>query len=387
MNSGRDLGFYLHVPFCASRCGYCDFNTYTAAELGADAARISKDTWAEFAAREIALARESEHLATDERRISTVFFGGGTPTLVPPAHLVATLAELRHEFGLETDAEVTTEANPDSIDAAGLAELRAGGFTRVSFGHQSSAPSVLRVLERSHTPGRTLQAVADARAAGFEHINIDLIYATPGETESDLRRTLDDVIASGANHVSAYSLIVEPGTRLAARVRRGDIAAPDDDTAAQRYQLIDEALRAAGFEWYEVSNWAKPGAHCRHNLVYWRNHDWWGVGPGAHSHMRGRRWWNHKHPARWAGDLVAGHQPVAGDEDVDAAGQALELVMLGLRLREGISTAALAPEALARAREFAREGLLDAQALQRGRAVLTDAGRLLADAVVRDLTP
>ena len=387
MTSDQELGFYLHVPFCASRCGYCDFNTYTAAELGADSARISKDTWSHAAAREIALARESEHLATDERRIATIFFGGGTPTLVPPAHLVATVTELRNEFGLEPDAEVTTEANPDSIDAHGLAELRAGGFTRVSFGHQSSAASVLRVLERSHTPGRTLQAVADARAAGFEHINIDLIYATPGETESDLRRTLDDVISSGADHVSAYSLIVEPGTRLAAQVKRGDIPAPDDDTAAQRYQLIDATLRAAGFQWYEVSNWAKPGAACRHNLIYWHNHDWWGIGPGAHSHMHGRRWWNHKHPARWAGDLAAGILPVAGAEDVDAAGQTLEQVMLGLRLREGISTTVLTLEARIRAEQFAREGLLDADALERGRAVLSDAGRLLADAVVRELTP
>jgi oxygen-independent coproporphyrinogen-3 oxidase len=381
------LGFYFHVPFCSSRCGYCDFNTYTAAELGADAARISKDSWADFAVREIALARESEHLATDERAVSTVFFGGGTPTLVPPPHLIRTLTDLRNEFGFTDDVEVTTEANPESIDAAGLAQLREGGVTRVSFGHQSSAAHVLRTLERNHTPGRTLQAVADARAAGFEHLNIDLIYATPGESDDDLRRTLDDVLASGADHISAYSLIVEPGTRLAAQVRRGEVASPDDDIAAQRYRIIDETVRAAGFEWYEVSNWAKPGGHCRHNLVYWRNHDWWGVGPGAHSHMTGQRWWNHKHPARWAGDVVSGVVPVAGSEHVDAAGQELEAVMLGLRLSEGLPLTALAPEVLPAVQGLVARGLLDADAAGQGRAVLSDAGRLLADAVIRELTP
>ncbi|NDB18061.1 MAG: coproporphyrinogen III oxidase [Actinobacteria bacterium] len=385
--SGRALGFYLHVPFCASRCGYCDFNTYTATELGSDLATISRETWHEYATREIAFARESEYLATDERAVSTVFFGGGTPTQVPAANLVTALAEVCNQFGLMTDAEVTAEANPDSVDEHSLAVLRAGGFTRISFGHQSSSTRVLQVLERTHTPGRTWQAVSQARAGGFEHINVDLIYATPGETADDLRRTLDDVIASGVDHVSAYSLIVEPGTRMAAKVARGELPTPDDDIAAERYALVDESLSAAGFQWYEVSNWAKPGAQCHHNLVYWRNHDWWGVGPGAHSHMDGHRWWNHKHPATWARALQSGQSPVADSEQVDDRGRALESVMLGLRLLEGIALTALHSQAQLVAQALMRDGLLEPDAFQEGRVVLTARGRLLADAVIRDLTP
>lgn len=382
----RALGFYLHVPFCASRCGYCDFNTYTATELGSDLATISRETWHEYAAREVALSRASEHLAADSREVSTVFFGGGTPTQVPAQHLIAALAAVRQEFGLTASAEVTTEANPDSVDERSLETLAAGGFTRVSFGHQSSAEPVLRLLERTHTPGRTWSAVAQARAAGFEHVNVDLIYATPGESDDDLRRTLDDVVASEADHVSAYSLIVEPGTRMAAKVARGEMPMPDDDVAAGRYHIIDDALTAAGFQWYEVSNWAKPGAQCRHNHVYWRNHDWWGVGPGAHSHMCGRRWWNHKHPATWARALLAGEQPVAGGEQVDVAGQALESLMLGLRLREGIPAAQLDPSRYAAAADLLRRGLLEPSLFESGRVVLTRRGRLLADAVIRELT-
>ena len=383
----RALGFYFHVPFCASRCGYCDFNTYTAAELGTDVATISRDTWHEYAAREITQARAAECLAGDERVVSTVFFGGGTPTQVPAQNLVATLAVLRQEFGLATGAEVTTEANPDSVDAQSLDVLRAGGFTRISFGHQSSSVRVLQLLERTHTPGRTWAAVAQAQAAGFEHINVDLIYGTPGETDDDLRRTLDDVIASGVDHVSAYSLIVEPGTRMAARVARGEMPIPDDDVAAQRYAIIDETLSAAGLQWYEVSNWAKPGAQCEHNLIYWRNHDWWGVGPGAHSHMQGQRWWNHKHPATWARALSQGQSVMADSEIVDQRAQALEAVMLGLRLREGIALASLEPAAQVAAQALLHDGLLEHQPFDDGRVVLTSAGRLLADAVIRSLTP
>lgn len=381
----RELGFYLHVPFCASRCGYCDFNTYTATELGTDLATISRDTWHEFAAREIALARESEHLNSDLRAVSTVFFGGGTPTQVASTHLVWVLSVLRQEFGLTSDAEVTTEANPDSVDQQSLDVLASGGFTRISFGHQSSSTRVLELLERTHSPIRTWEAVTQAHAAGFQHINVDLIYATPGETDDDLRRTLNDVITSEVNHVSAYSLIVEPGTRMGAKVARGEMPATDDDIAAERYEIIDQTLSAAGFQWYEVSNWAKPGAHCRHNHLYWRNYDWWGVGPGAHSHVNGHRWWNHKHPATWARALYSDEQPVAGAEQVDAAGQALEALMLGLRLREGIAVTELHPSRRDSAVEMAREGLLEYSAFESGRLVLTARGRLLADAIVRKL--
>lgn len=386
-SDSRALGIYLHVPFCASRCGYCDFNTYTAAELGRDSATISRDTWHQFAEMELERARTSEHLRNDARPVSTVFFGGGTPTQVPAQRLAQTLSAIRTRFGLSVDAEVTTEANPDSVDVESLVTLRAAGFTRISFGHQSSSSKVLKVLERSHEPETTWRAVRAAKEAGFEHINVDLIYATPGESDDDLRRTLDDVIAADVDHVSAYSLIVEPGTRLAAQVRRGEVPAPDDDIAAERYRIVDEQLQAAGFGWYEVSNWAKPGGECRHNTLYWHNHDWWGVGPGAHSHMDGLRWWNHKHPATWARALSKGEDPVADSEVVDNVGQSVERVMLGLRLREGIPTAFLAVDVADRVSAFAAQGLLETSALQAGRVVLTDAGRLLADAVIRDLTP
>ena len=371
----RPLGFYVHVPFCASRCGYCDFNTYTAEELGGG---VSRSTYAETVIEEIRWAKGQ---VPDDRPVSTVFVGGGTPTLLGAADLVRILAVIRAEFGLEPDAEVTTEANPDSVSPAMLEELRAGGFTRVSFGVQSLAPHVLATLERTHTPGRALEVIAEARAVGFDRVSADLIYATPGETDGDLRDSVRAVLDAGVDHVSAYSLIVEEGTRLAARVRRGELPAPDDDVAAERYRLIDSMASGAGLEWYEVSNWARPGSECRHNLGYWSDSDWWGAGPGAHGHLDGRRWWNLKHPTAYTRAVAEGVAPVAGEEWVDETGRELERVMLGLRTRGGIDRAGL-PEVAVQALEA--EGLIDASD---SRVRLTAEGRLLADAVVRRLTP
>lgn len=373
--STRPLGFYVHVPFCATRCGYCDFNTYTAEELGAGA---SRSTYADTVISEVRWARSQ---VPDDRPVSTVFVGGGTPTLLGAGDLVRILEAIDAEFGLEPGAEVTTEANPDSISTAMLQELRDGGFTRVSFGVQSLAPHVLGVLERTHTPGRALEAIAEARAAGFAHVSADLIYATPGETDDDLAASVAAVLDAGVDHLSAYSLIVEDGTRLAARVRRGELPAPDDDVAADRYRIIDAMASAAGLEWYEVSNWARPGSECRHNLGYWTDADWWGAGPGAHGHLDGRRWWNLKHPAAYARALAEGQPPLAGEETVDEEGRALEQVMLGVRIRAGIPRAGLPDDAVA---ELASEGLIE---VSRDRVVLTSSGRLLADAVVRRLTP
>ena len=371
----RPLGFYVHVPFCASRCGYCDFNTYTAEELGGG---VSRSTYAETVIEEIRWARGQ---VPDDRPVSTVFVGGGTPTLLGAGDLVRILAVIRAEFGLEPDAEVTTEANPDSVSPAMLEELLAGGFTRVSFGVQSLAPHVLATLERTHTPGRALEVIAEAREAGFDRVSADLIYATPGETDDDLRDSVRAVLDAGVDHVSAYSLIVEEGTRLAARVRRGELPAPDDDVAAERYRLIDSMASGAGLEWYEVSNWARPGSECQHNLGYWSDSDWWGAGPGAHGHLEGRRWWNLKHPTAYARAVAEGVAPVAGEEWVDETGRELERVMLGLRTRDGIEREGL-PEVAVQALE--EEGLLDASD---SRVRLTAEGRLLADAVVRRLTP
>ena len=371
----RPLGFYVHVPFCASRCGYFDFNTYTAEELGGG---VSRSTYAETVIEEIRWARGQ---VPGDRPVSTVFVGGGTPTLLGAGDLVRILAVIRAEFGLEPDAEVTTEANPDSVSPAMLEELLAGGFTRVSFGVQSLAPHVLATLERTHTAGRALEVITEARAAGFDRVSADLIYATPGETDDDLRDSVRAVLDAGVDHVSAYSLIVEEGTRLAARVRRGELPAPDDDVAAERYRLIDSMASGAGLEWYEVSNWARPGSECRHNLGYWSDSDWWGAGPGAHGHLDGRRWWNLKHPTAYARAVAEGVAPVAGEEWVDETGRELERVMLGLRTRGGIDRAGL-PEAAVQALE--EEGLIDASD---SRVRLTAEGRLLADAVVRRLTP
>ncbi|GII78322.1 coproporphyrinogen III oxidase [Sphaerisporangium rufum] len=379
---GRPFGFYVHVPFCVTRCGYCDFNTYTAAELGPGASRAD---YAATAIAEIRLARRV--LGDADLPVRTVFFGGGTPTLLPAADLVAILRAIGEEFGLAADAEVTTEANPESIGPAALAELRAGGFTRVSLGMQSAREHVLTVLDRRHTPGRAAAAVAEARAAGFEHVSLDLIYGTPGESDDDWRASLDAAIAAGPDHVSAYSLIVEDGTRLAARIRRGELPMPDDDVAADRYAIADAALSAAGFSWYEVSNWAvEPAARCRHNLLYWTGGDWWGVGPGAHGHVGGTRWWNVKHPAAYAARLAAGDSPGHAREVLSARDRHVERLMLELRLDTGFPLAEVDPAARPAVARALGDGLLDPGAFRSGRAVLTLRGRLLADALVRDLT-
>ena len=381
----RPLAFYLHVPYCATRCGYCDFNTYTAGELrGSGGVLASRENYAEVIAEEIRLARKV--LGDDPRRVSTVFFGGGTPTLLPPADLERMLDAVRQEFGLAEDAEVTTEANPESVDAASLAALREAGFTRISFGMQSARPHVLAVLERRHTPGRPEACVAEARAAGFAHVSLDLIYGTPGESDADWRASLAAAIGAGPDHVSAYSLIVEEGTRLARRVRRGEIPPTDEDVNADRYLIAEEELTAAGFGWYEISNWAaSPADRCRHNELYWRGADWWGAGPGAHSHVGGVRWWNVKHPGAYAQALAQGRSPGAGREVLTEEDRRVERIMLELRLAEGCETGLLRERGLAAARRAAADGLLDARALAAGRAVLTLRGRLLADALTRDL--
>ncbi|MCL6301158.1 radical SAM family heme chaperone HemW [Streptomyces kronopolitis] len=383
--AGRPLGFYLHVPYCATRCGYCDFNTYTASELrGSGGALASRDNYADTVVAEIRLARKV--LGDDPRPVETVFVGGGTPTLLPAADLSRMLAAIREEFGLAPGAEITTEANPESVDPRYLAELRAGGFNRVSFGMQSARQHVLKILDRTHTPGRPEACVAEARAAGFEHVNLDLIYGTPGETDDDWRASLDAALGAGPDHVSAYALIVEEGTQLARRIRRGEVPMTDDDVHADRYLLAEEALTAAGFRWYEVSNWATTdAARCRHNELYWTGSDWWGAGPGAHSHVGGVRWWNVKHPGGYAQALTEGRSPGAGREVLAAEDRRVERILLELRLADGCPLDLLAPAGARAAARALADGLLERAPYEAGRAVLTLRGRLLADAVVRDL--
>jgi oxygen-independent coproporphyrinogen-3 oxidase len=379
----KGLGFYVHVPFCSVRCGYCDFNTYTAAELGPG---VSRQTYAEQAIAEIRQARRV--LGDADVPVDTIFFGGGTPTLLPAGDLTRIVAAIRDEFGLAADVEVTTEANPDSLSLQDLDQLRAGGFTRLSLGMQSSVPHVLAVLDRTHDPKRVPAVVEWARAAGFTSsesggVSLDLIYGTPGETMADWERSLDDALACAPDHISAYSLIVEDGTALARRVRRGELPLPDEDDFADKYVVADERLRAHGLGWYEVSNWATSNDHrCRHNLLYWRGGDWWGVGPGAHSHVGGVRWWNVKHPAAYADRIHAAVSPAQGRETLSAEDRRVERVLLELRLKEGLPLDVLDASGRAAVPEQVARGLVT---IAGDRLVVTDKGRLLADGVVREL--
>ena len=385
----RDFGVYLHVPFCTVRCGYCDFNTYTATELGGGA---SQDAYASTALREIALGGEVMGRAgLPDRPAATVFVGGGTPTVLPVVDLARLLDGVRDTWGLADGAEVTTEANPDSVGPGELAALKAAGFTRVSFGMQSAVPHVLATLERTHDPRRVPDVVRWAREAGLA-VSVDLIYGTPGESVDDWRASVEAALATGVDHVSAYALVVENGTRMASQVHRGELALPSEDDQATKYEIADELLAAAGLHWYEVSNWARtPADACRHNLAYWRGADWWGIGPGAHSHIGGVRWWNVKHPRAYAARLADGISPAAGREHLGEAGMRLERVMLGTRLSEGLPLDELGAEGRRAVAGLVADGLVDGAAAvggdDRGRRVLlTRRGRLLADAVVRALT-
>ena len=375
------LGIYVHVPYCSVRCGYCDFNTYTLSELGPGA---STATFVDQALAELDLAVRV--LGEHARPVDTVFVGGGTPTLLPAADLVRCVDGIRSRFGLAPDAEVTTEANPDSVTAADLARLADGGFTRGSIGMQSVVPHVLRTLERTHDPAGVATAVDGARAAGLA-TSVDLIYGTPGESLDDWRASLDAAVALDPDHVSAYALVVEEGTKLATQVRRGKVPMPEGDDEADKYELADEVLAAAGYEWYEVSNWSRsPAGRCRHNEGYWRGDAWWGVGPGAHSHVGGVRWWNVKHPRTYAARLGAGASPAAGRETLTPEQRHDEEVLLGVRLRDGLPVRALDADGRAAVAGLVVDGLVDGRAAGRdGAVVLTRRGRLLADAVVRRL--
>ncbi|AGP30475.1 coproporphyrinogen III oxidase [Corynebacterium terpenotabidum Y-11] len=380
-----DTGLYIHVPFCTTRCGYCDFNTYTPGEEGTS----SVGTYLS------ALEAELDRAASDWDRPgppSTVFLGGGTPSLLGADGLTRVLNAVRRSLGLAPGAEVTTESNPESTSPEFFEALLDAGYTRISLGMQSASAHVLKVLERRHTPGRATAAATEAMDAGFAHVNLDLIYGTPTETDDDLRRSLDAALATGVDHISAYSLIVEDGTAMARKVRKGQLPEPDEDVYADRYEMIDAALRSAGMRWYEVSNWSRPGGECRHNLVYWRGGQWWGAGPGAHGCVRLRegvdgyhdgltRLVNAKLPRRYAEALSSGNSPVTDTEQLSAADVHTERILTGLRLAEGLPDALLAdaPNAVDR---HVGLGLLEQVA---GRTRLTDAGRLLADGIITDI--
>ena len=368
----KGFGVYVHVPFCATRCGYCDFNTYTPSE-----------TESSYEAYLVALEKELE-LAAEKvgRSAETVFVGGGTPSLLGADSLGRILGKVRNTFGLAADAEVTTESNPESTSLAYFEGLKEAGFNRVSLGMQSASTPVLKVLDRQHTPGRAVEAAKEAKRAGFEHVNLDLIYGTPTETDDDVRTSLDAVLSAEVDHVSAYSLIVEDGTAMARKIRKGQLPAPEEDVYADRYEIIAKRLESSGFDWYEVSNWAKPGGECRHNLLYWQGGNWWGAGPGAHGYVDRFRYFNVKRPEKYEQMLADGVFPIDGTETISDEEEHFEKIMLGLRLKEGIPREWIGGGAQGVVDKHVRGGVLAEEA---GRIFATDAGRLLIDGVITDI--
>jgi len=398
--SNLPFSVYVHVPFCSRRCGYCDFNTYTASDLGGGA---SQKAYPDLALEEVRLA-QNQHAP---RGVTTVYFGGGTPTVLPASDLVKILGGIREAWGITSDAEITTEANPDSVTEQDIVELAAGGFTRISFGMQSAVPHVLKALDRTHNPDNIRQVVKWAQANGLKP-SLDLIYGTPGESLDDWRQSVQAAISTGVDHISAYALTVAPNTKLGRQIANSQVLKPDDDDMAEKYELADKLLTKAGFEWYEISNWARGGITgpnaCRHNLVYWHSGDWLGIGPGAHSHIGSTRFWNVAHPRQWATMITDGDLPIAGSEQLTAAEISLEKIFLELRLSSGLSIETLAQyqtnlneninshgESTNKLKQelnaLARNGLISSDALNRdSQAILTLKGRLLADSVVQSLT-
>jgi oxygen-independent coproporphyrinogen-3 oxidase len=378
---------YIHVPFCLRRCGYCDFNTYTATDLGAGA---SRGHYAQMVIREMALIRQwqCDH-GIEEPAASTVFFGGGTPTVLAAADLVAMVDAIRGIWGLTPDAEITTEANPDTVDEAYIAELADGGFTRISFGMQSAVPHVLATLDRTHTPSNVAAGVDAATMAGLRS-SVDLIYGAPGESLEDWRTSVEAALDLGVHHISAYALTVEPTTKMGRRIAAGTLPKPDDDDEAAKYELADELFTQAGLDWYEISNWARPGYESRHNLGYWRNVDWAGLGPGAHSHYRchavssngyGLRSWDIAHPRLWGVAINEHRVPWADSERITAEENLEELIMLGLRMREGLDLERIDRViAVDRLTPMIEEGLVTV--VDGRRVVPTRRGRLINDTVI-----
>lgn len=369
------FGVYVHVPFCSSRCGYCDFNTYTPGELGGTA---SPESYLDALEKELELAAASG----TTRPATTVFIGGGTPSMLGASGLTRVLSAVRNTIGIALGAEVTTESNPETTSPEFFSELLESGYNRISLGMQSASSSVLRVLERKHTPGRAFDAAREAMNAGFLHVNLDMIYGTPTETDDDVRLTLERALDTGVDHISAYSLIVEDGTAMARKVRKGQLPPPNEDVYADRYGLIDTALRAQGFDWYEVSNWAKLGGECQHNLGYWLDGDWWGAGPGAHSHIASRRFFNVKHPSTYAQHLAQGQLPIKEEELLDSTERHEESVMLGLRLRQGLELTRFTEAERAVIDKYVSLKLLH---IYDGRVASTLQGRLLIDGIIADI--
>jgi oxygen-independent coproporphyrinogen-3 oxidase len=375
-NTHVSLSFYVHIPYCIKRCGYCDFNTYTPSELqdGATLEIVSND-YIDAVLRELDAAPANV--------VPTIFFGGGTPSLLPAHDLGRVITAIKARNGLTADCEITLEANPDSVTAEKLAEYLQVGFNRISFGMQSAKPHVLAALDRTHNPANVEKAITMARAAGFESISVDLIYGTPGESLQDWQDTVEAALSLDIDHISAYALIVETGTKLAAQIKRGDLTMPNDDLMADMYLLVDQMCEAKGLTWYELSNWSKPGHQCRHNIAYWENKNWWGLGPGAHSHIDARRFWNVKHPTTYKQKVFAGESPVLESEQLTQEQIKDESILLGIRMREGLALELLKPHQMEVLAVYRENGFVE---LQEDRVILSPAGRLIADRIVREIT-
>ena len=385
----RRLSFYVHIPYCVKRCGYCDFNTYTPTDLlsqsstNNDSAGVQTvaNGYIDLVIQEIELARRTVGKAS----VPTIFFGGGTPTLLPARDLLRIVDAISGRFSLERRCEITVEANPDSVTKESLATLRAGGINRISFGMQSAVPHVLKVLDRTHRSENLVSATQWAKEVGFDHISVDLIYGTPGESLNDWQVSIDAALALPIDHISAYALIVEQGTKLARQVNSGEITMPDDDETAEKYRMADDSFSKAGFTWYELSNWARPGGECRHNIAYWQNSEWWGLGPGAHSHIENSRWWNVKHPNTYRAKITANETPIQEREELSLDNQRTENLMLAIRMKAGIALKNLSEEQCVAAEKYVGSEHLDLEKWERGALVLTQSGRLIADRIVREL--
>ena len=377
-----NLAFYIHIPYCVKRCGYCDFITYTPSELKI-ATRLSEvsNSYIDLLLLEIKQAKAQVGSAF----VPSIFFGGGTPSLMEPSDIGRVIDQIKQEFVLNSDAEVTMECNPDTVSKDNLAAFREVGVNRVSFGMQSAVPHVLATLDRTHNPENLLQVTTWAKEVGFSEISVDLIYGTPGETLDDWQKSIDAALSLPITHISAYALIIEEGTKLAAQIKRGEVAPVDDDLAAEKYLLADKEFTAAGFQWYELSNWAKPDSLSKHNLAYWLGENWWGAGPGAHSHLNGKRFWNVKHPNLYKEKIQSNLSPIADSEVLEEIQIASEKLMLSLRLPSGVEKESLNQDQISELSDYVESGHLDLLNWNQGRATLTLEGRLIADQILRQI--
>jgi len=378
-----NLAFYIHIPYCVKRCGYCDFNTYTPAELQlTEGLTQISNSYIDLLVKEIEFARNQ---VGESAIVPSIFFGGGTPSLMEASDIKRVITAISEQFKLDPIAEVTLETNPDTVTKEKLKQFYDAGINRISFGMQSSVPHVLKTLDRTHNPENLPQVTKWASEVGFKEISVDLIYGTPGESKQDWQQSIDSALALPISHISAYALIVEEGTKLAAQIKRGEIAKPDDDLTAEKYIMADKAFTTAGFNWYELSNWAKPNSQSKHNLAYWLGHNWWGAGPGAHSHINGKRFWNVKHPNLYKQKIQANETVILDSEVLKGSQIESERLMLSIRLPQGLEKNTLNNQQILELTDYVNSGHLDQENWNLGRATLTLDGRLIADRIVREI--